>query len=706
MRKIAIIGAIVAGLLLIGLGALWILANPNRHRDRIQAELEKHLDRGVTLGDMGLGLLPLRFTVANPVIAEDPAVASQQPFVRADNVDVQVRLLPLIRGNIVVDSVDLVRPQVELVRTSSGDWNFSSIGKSTPTAAEPETGSTAERFFALNRLTITDGLIAVTDQQEGGQRTVYDHIDLTVLDYAPGKPVSFDLAAHIQGEGAQEIRLKGEGGPVAEVPAQTPFQGELTLNEVGIDGLMQFLNSTAITQARGVLSGQSTVTNASGTLTSAGKINLANASVNTVDIGYPISIDYDVTHGVDSSLTTIKSANVQLGATPLSVSGTLNSSTTPMNMDLALKSGEVSIAEIARLAAAFGVAFAPTTSVTGKVSADVAAKGPVTKPTLTGKIAGRGLQISGQGIAQSVQVPAVDLTLTPASIQSNEFNATSGKTTVAARFALLQYASNSPSADVALKAPGATLPEIQDIARAYGMTGLDQLSGAGTLSLDMRARGPVESMTATSALRMLNGTVNLDFSPLKIAGFDTVHKLASLGGFASSLSEQDATEIVKATGNILIKNGVAQTDNLRLQLAVGNLAAAGTADLATETLNMKAAAVFTRAFSEKVSGTRAGGLLNVALTNSAGEIVLPALVTGSFREPRFAPDARAVAELQKQKFIPNLENPGQALTNVLGLLKGKPAQTQETAPGQQPAPADKPTEKPSILKGILEGLGR
>src|SRR5262249_26435853 len=159
----------------------------------------------------------------------------------------------------------------------------------------------------------------------------------------------------------------------------------------------------------------------------------------------------------------------------------------PPNIDLKIKSGDVSIVEVARLASAFGVAFAPGATVTGRVSADVRAKGPTAKPAVTGKVAGRDLQISGQGIAQPVQVKAIDLSLTPTAIQSNEFNATTGKTSVAGQFSLLQYASNSPSIDLGLRAPGATLPEIQSIAKAYGITSLEQITGAGTLNFDLRA---------------------------------------------------------------------------------------------------------------------------------------------------------------------------------------------------------------------------
>ena len=211
------------------LGAIWVLANPNRHRELILTQLEAQLGRKVTLGEMSLGFLPLRFKVENPVIAEDPSIGAAQPFVRAEELDVRIELLPLLRGNLNVNSLELRRPSVELVRTRQGVWNFSTLGsKTTASSTAPKSGSGRE--FSLSRLAIHDGQIGITDLQQRRPRAGYDHIDLTLLDYTAGKPFSFDLAAHIQGEGAQEVRLKGEGGPVSSTnPANTPFHGTLKL---------------------------------------------------------------------------------------------------------------------------------------------------------------------------------------------------------------------------------------------------------------------------------------------------------------------------------------------------------------------------------------------------------------------------------------------------------------------------------------------
>ena len=48
------------------------------------------------------------------------------------------------------------------------------------------------------------------------------------------------------------------------------------------------------------------------------------------------------------------------------------------------------------------------------------------------------------------------------------------------------------------------------------------------------------------------------------------------------------------TGNIAVKNGIAQTNDLQAQLDIGNIGLAGTASLVTEALNMHATAVISQ----------------------------------------------------------------------------------------------------------------
>src|SRR5262249_52457241 len=147
------------------------------------SELEKQLGRKVSLGEMSLGFMPLRFQVANPVIAEDPAIRSEPPFVKAENLDIRIELLPLLRGAVRVESFELRHPSIELVVTKEGKWNFSTVGPTASNKPSTTASSAAPPEFSLQHLAVTDGQIGITDLRRSSSRTGYNHIDLTLDDF-------------------------------------------------------------------------------------------------------------------------------------------------------------------------------------------------------------------------------------------------------------------------------------------------------------------------------------------------------------------------------------------------------------------------------------------------------------------------------------------------------------------------------------------
>jgi AsmA protein len=682
MRKIAIVVGVVVVVIVLAVGVLVATFNPNDYRGTIQAKLEQQLGRNVGLGNMSLGLFPLRFRVANLSISEDPKFGGAT-FVQTQELSVSVKLLPLLSKSVEVDSLTLERPSVELVKNAQGVWNFASLGQkapaTTPSSAQP---------FSLGELAIEDGQVAITDVEDHRPRTVYDHINLKLTDFAPETPFNVDASVHLPGSGSQEVRLKGKGGPLSHAnPVSTPFKGTLDLKGVGIAGLQKFLQSPALVNTDGVLSGHTAIASENGKLSANGQMNLDKPRLHGIEVGYPINADYDVSDDLPNDLLRINKGAIKLGSTPVSVAGTVNEKPTPAQLDLNLKATDVSIAEIARLAAAAGIAFAPGTIVNGRINADIKAQGAADKPALNGALALRDIQMSGKEIAKPVEVKALNITLTPGEIHSDSFNVTSGATTAAVQVSIKQYTSKSPQVDASLRAPQAALPDLLAMAKAYGVTSLDKVSGAGNLSVDMHASGPVQSLSGDEMVKALNGTLNVNFNNVRYAGVDISHQLLSLLG-STQQKDQGFTNILKMTGTIPVKNGIAQTNNLQATLDIGNVGAVGTANLASQMLNMQLTAVLSKAFTQKLGGAGVGGSMSAALANSQGELVVPATVTGTFANPKVAPDIQKMAQMRLKGLIPTGDNPLGGASSILGGLTGQKGQQPANGQAQQPNPVN------------------
>jgi uncharacterized protein involved in outer membrane biogenesis len=913
MRKVAIVAGVVVVLLVLAIAALPFLLDVNRYQGRIQSELQQRLQRPVSLGKMDLRVFPLAIRVENAVIGEDPQFDAGRPFASAAELFVSAELFPLLRGDVQIKSLELRRPQIELVKNKQGVWNFSTIGEAkrpAPASTPPEPAKDAAANLTLDELVITDGTVAVTNFQTGQARAMYDHIDLEVNDYAPHK--AFDLAArvHMPGEGAQMISFDGTVGPFdSQKVFATPVKGKAKFEQVSLAGFQKFLNSEALSGTDGVITGETEVQNdQSGDLASSGNVRIEGARVKGNDIGYPITADYRLKMNMDSEQLTIDRGDLKLGSTPLSVTGSANLRPTPIQLDLKLNANDVSIEEAARLAAAFGVAFNPGMKIAGKLKADVRAQGAATQPAMSGMVNVRGITISGGELKQPVSVPAVDLALSPRKIESNEFAATTGGTTVRAQFTMNDYTTPASTMQVAVRAENAELGEVLSIAKAYGISAAEGLSGSGRVSVNVRASGSTKnpagmtydgngalrdavlntqaltqplkvrtadirftqssmvlqnlagslgssnatgtltlrnfaapviefalgvdkilvnewqqmtnaqpaksaglwlvpaahaqagqpgaftrvtgsgninvatikyddllltnarskvsldrglvrmspitadlyggqqtgsividarttpmtytvdsrlhnvdtnkllssvsnmkqllygvlaanadtSFTATSAdqiARTLNGKLSLNLQNGKLMNMDVLHQLATVGKFLNlPRPAQNFTNIAQLTGDFLVRNGVATTDNLKAAIDGGTMAAHGAVNLADQTLDLKVIAVLSKAMSQQVGGSGIGGFMNTALSNRNGELVIPVLVTGSFQSPRFAPDLVQIAKMKLQNLVPTLGNPG-SLTSVLGGILGEQQQ-----PGDQ-------QQQPGGLGSIIDALG-
>lgn len=943
MRKIIIAAVAVVVVLVLVMLMLPHLIDVNQYRGEIQAQLQNRLHRPVQFGAMSLAVFPLRVQVQDVNIGEDPRFHSSLPFARVSEMDISVKLFPLLSKTIAISSLTLKRPEIELIKDPAGVWNFASLasGPAVPATAAPAAPAQAApqakpaaapassgESFSLDELKITDGQIALTDQQAHRARELYDHIDLTLDDFAPDKQFSIDLTAHVPGKGAETLALTGKAGPLNQAQMlSTPFDGKVKLNEVSLAGFQKFLNTTALEGSDATISGSTDLVNASGKMSASGSLKITDAVIHNVQVGYPITADFNVTDDLNSDMLQIAKGDVKLGSTPLSVHGMLNTHATPNIADLNLSAKDASIEDAARLAAAFGVAFSPNAKITGKLAANVHAQGPTDNLALNGTVNGRNLEVTGKDIPTPVKVPALDLAMTPQDIRSNPFTATSGATTLAGQMTISQYTSPSPNVDATIKTVNGKVDELLNIAKAYGVTAVEGMSGSGAITLDLHASGPIkhsEAMTfsgsgavqnatlktpaltqpvnirnanlqftqnslnltninasvgstnATGNLTManfqaprltfalaadklniteleklvasgkpapakkaeaswslvpsaeaapaprpslldsatgtgtltvgtliydrtqltnvhsnvnlnhgviqmdpltgqvfggqingaitadlrhetssfvvnaklngadanqllgavanvkdtvygtLNASLNQTFStPVsgdvtqtlngpfqftltngKLTKLDLVSELAKIGKFTGGAAGggKGYTSISSMSGTFDVHNGVANTNDLKATLDVGNMAAAGTINLVNEALALHLTAVLNKQYSQSVGGAGVGGFMTTALGNKNGELVIPVIIGGTMGHAVVTPDVQKMAEMKLNNIIPNaaglLGGKGGAGGVLGGLLGGGQAQ-----PAQPAQPGAKPAQQPSQQQQLQDALG-
>jgi autotransporter translocation and assembly factor TamB len=299
------------------------------------------------------------------------------------------------------------------------------------------------------------------------------------------------------------------------------------------------------------LTGETKIDDETGKLVAKGETNIRSAKVHGMELGYPISAQYDLTDDLALDVITLHAVTVKLGEMPVKIDGTLDSKPSPSLVDLNIQANNVSIAEAGKLAAASGMALSQGTMVNGNVNANIRVRGAADKPAMNGTIVASNVQMSGKDIAQPVQIPSVNLNLTPTEIKSNPFSIISGGTTVNSQLSIRNYLSPTSTVDAVLRAPNAQLPSILAMAKAYGVTSLDKITGEGTMNLDMHASGPIKSISASEIEKAVNGTVNLNFNNVKYSGADINHELASIAGFLSAnpagQASRGVTDISKLT---------------------------------------------------------------------------------------------------------------------------------------------------------------
>src|SRR3954464_15730176 len=130
-RKLLIAAAALVAVIAVAVVGLALFLDANQFRPALAARVSDALGRRVEIGNLKVSWLAGGVAAEDVIILDDPKF-SRGPFVSAKSVSIGIDIMPLITSrSLRVQSFTLERPKVVLLRSTAGDWNFSSLASGT-----------------------------------------------------------------------------------------------------------------------------------------------------------------------------------------------------------------------------------------------------------------------------------------------------------------------------------------------------------------------------------------------------------------------------------------------------------------------------------------------------------------------------------------------------------------------------------------------
>lgn len=554
---IALVGVVL--LLFVALLALPLVLDVNTYRGQIVGQLEQKLGRKVSLGKLGLRVLPsVKVTVDDLAIGDDPQLA-QGDFVRAKSVRLQMGLMSLLRGAPEVSGIELVEPDVTLIKASADKWNWSTL--------KPLQESGTESEQAPFDLLLTNGSFKLIDRSvEPAVEKSYTGVNVALDDFSPRRSFDFVVGLTMPGEKAGKLEVAGSAGPIDRADAsRTPIDARLKLDAVEISSL-EALAGTQSSRA-GKLTVDATLAgkiaeglNASGNV-KAEQLRLiegVEAAKQPLEAAFKLLLKSEAKSEKESELSLkLDQADVKLGNTAVGITGLITKLPETPVFDLQLKGDRMSLDSLLESAYAFGFGPPPGTKASGAATINLKVTGDQNNFAANGQAEIRDLKFQSPALPQAIQISELKLNADPQAITASPFRAMLSKTTVDFRgLKLSDYgsANKAPRAHLEISTSGAQVDDLLKIAESFGAR--PDVTGSGTANLTATID---TELGAKAAATQINGQGKLSGArlqpsslkkPLEVANAD----LAFTGDSARIDNLQAQLGSSQANGWLTVKN--------------------------------------------------------------------------------------------------------------------------------------------------------
>jgi AsmA protein len=592
-----VLGALI-GLAIVVAIAVAVLFDPNQLKGEIERVVKEQTGRTLKLeGDLRLAFWPsIGASMGRASLSER---ASAKTFASLESAQLAVRLLPLLRGETIVDEVRLSGLKVNLEKGRDGKFNFDDLlaaGGERP-AGRPQaraSGHGSPVRFDVSGVRVENAGATYRDLKSG-QTVVVSDLSLRTGRIASKVPGKLDFAAAVKSD---------KPALDAKVELSTGYRFDASRRVIALDGLASKLT----------LSGPE-IPNKTLTIPLTGSAQ--------VDLGKP-SAHADLAAKLDES--SIRAKLALEGAAPPSY-----------NFDL-----EIDRLNLDRY-------FPPEDGTRGGTAAASGARGGASAAdTPVDLSALKGLRARGRLRIGQLQVQRVKLAQVATDVRVADGRAElaphSASLYQGALAGALTLDANARRVALKEKLTGVSIgPLVADLAQR------DIVAGRGDVALDVGATGS----SVKAMKKSLAGSARLALRDAAIKGVNLGESLRKAQSLISSKSTQtmsadraQQTDFSEMSASFAIRNGVAHNDDLSAKAPLFRLTGAGDIDIGSERIDYRAKAAVVGS-AEGQGGKELAQLRGLSV---------PVRIVGPFDALKFEIDYKAVAaEMAKSRVKQKLE---------------------------------------------------
>jgi len=393
-RILYIVGGVVAVIIIVVL-LIPFFIDANRFRPTVESQLQAALGRKVDIGDLSLSLLSGGVTAKNFSIADDPKF-SNSPFLQAKALQVGVEMWPLITSHAVrITSLTVNQPDLTLLRSPSGTWNFSTLGGQTAGKSSGSSGGD----ISIGKLSISAGRVTVGPAS--GKKSTYQNVNLTAQNVGYTSPIPFTLTAKTPGGG--DVKIDGTAGPLDKSDISlSPLSAQVTLKHVDLAATGFVDPSTGmagVADLNGSIKSDGHTAQASGTA-KVDNLKLVKAGGPAKE---PISVDYASAYDLRRNTGTLSKGDIHFGSSTAHVGGTYDTHGESTLVHMKMTGSQLPVRDIEGILPAFGVNLPAGSSLQGGTAdANLSFEGPVSRLVTAGTVALNNAKLTGFNLASKM----------------------------------------------------------------------------------------------------------------------------------------------------------------------------------------------------------------------------------------------------------------------------------------------------------------